>query len=510
MNDRAQSSSNVANAPGGWTIPSFADFDWNLMGFGLCRAWITMLFSLSLPAFLATSTSTRLWILLPGAAFCLLLLPAPKCILSRQIRTLSLVLSGVFAVLGLIGAYAGITNCVAALAIIALALLSISGALMQVLWGEKVALLPEKAIDFYTISAFLVAALLGTLIQFVADETARWAFLAILPLSSLILLYRGFSAGTWEHAIPTVNINHATCQNDSQNSSPANRLPFGRFCISIFIFVVIFNAISPIFSTVENPLPARTTANLVITLGLFLLLLLRGSINLTNLYPLSFIVLLGSTLAMLFVPQDFLFLPMFFAAAGYKLFDILFWCLLITMAHYLGNKKWQILGLGMAANFGGMGLGNALGDFTAVLRNTPTADDTFIICAFAFVLAITIVIVLPERLLIQLTPHRQTKPGELDNLSAETTHSTPTSDARNASVHVAAIQPLDVRCEAVAAQHQLTRRETEVLLLLAQGRTQNVIAKKLCISEGTVHTHILHVYQKLNVHSQQELIELIS
>lgn len=509
MNARAQSNRTAPHASDSWTIPSFADFDWNLMGFGLCRAWITMLFSLSLPAFLASSTSTRLWILLPGAAFCLLLLPAPKRILSRQIRTLSLVLSGIFAVLGLIGVYTGITNCVAALAIIALALLSISGALMQVLWGEKVALLPEKAIDFYTISAFLVAALLGTLIQFVADETARWVCLAILPLSSLILLYRGFSAGTWEYTIPTKSVDHATHQRDSQNSSPANRLPFGRFCISIFIFVVIFNAISPIFSIVENPLPARTTANLVVTLGLFLLLLLRGSINLTSLYPLSFIVLLGSTLAMLFVPQDFLFVPMFFAAAGYKLFDILFWCLLITMAHYLDNKKWRILGLGMAANFGGMGLGNALGDFTAVLRNTPTADDTFIICAFAFVLAITIVIVLPERLLAQLTPHRQTKPTELDRLSIEATHDTLTSDTRNATDHVTT-QSLEVHCEEVAIQHQLTRREREVLLLLAQGRTQSVIAKKLGISEGTVHTHILHVYQKLNVHSQQELIELIS
>ena len=510
MNARAQSNCNAPHPSDGWTLPSLADFDWNLMGFGLCRAWITMLFSLSIPTFLASSTSTRLWILLPGAAFCLLLLPAPKCILSRQIRTLSLVLSGAFAALGLVGIYTGITHHLAALAILALALLSISAALMQVLWGEKVALLSEKAIDFYTISAFLVAALLGTLIQLVADETARWACLAILPLSSLILLYRGFSAGTWEYAIPTKSTYQATHQQDSQNSSPANRLPFGRFCISIFIFVVIFNAISPIFSTVENPLPARTTANLVVTLGLFLLLLLRGAVNLTNLYPLSFIVLLGSTLAMLFVPQDFLFVPMFFAAAGYKLFDILFWCLLITMAHYLGDKKWRILGLGMAANFGGMGLGNALGDFTAVLRNTPTMGDTFIICAFAFVLAITIVIVLPERLLVQLIPHRQTKPAGLDAFSSSGTPSTSTSDIDNTSDHVTAAQPLEVRCEKVAIQHQLTRREREVLLLLAQGRTQSVIAKKLGISEGTVHTHILHVYQKLNVHSQQELIELIS
>jgi DNA-binding NarL/FixJ family response regulator len=35
------------------------------------------------------------------------------------------------------------------------------------------------------------------------------------------------------------------------------------------------------------------------------------------------------------------------------------------------------------------------------------------------------------------------------------------------------------------------------------------IAEKLCISKGTAHTHATHVYQKLDVHRQQELIELI-
>ena len=48
-----------------------------------------------------------------------------------------------------------------------------------------------------------------------------------------------------------------------------------------------------------------------------------------------------------------------------------------------------------------------------------------------------------------------------------------------------------------------------MLLLLAQGRTQSVIARKLSIGEGTAHSHIIHIYQKMNVHSQQELLDII-
>ena len=62
---------------------------------------------------------------------------------------------------------------------------------------------------------------------------------------------------------------------------------------------------------------------------------------------------------------------------------------------------------------------------------------------------------------------------------------------------------------AVAKGCGCTPRETEVLGLLARGRTQAVIAKRLGISPGTAHSHIVHVYQKLGVGKQQELIEKV-
>ena len=61
----------------------------------------------------------------------------------------------------------------------------------------------------------------------------------------------------------------------------------------------------------------------------------------------------------------------------------------------------------------------------------------------------------------------------------------------------------------VADEHGLTPRELEVLELLARGRTEVVIMQKLGVSKGTAHTHVTHIYQKLGVHAQQELIEMV-
>ena len=56
---------------------------------------------------------------------------------------------------------------------------------------------------------------------------------------------------------------------------------------------------------------------------------------------------------------------------------------------------------------------------------------------------------------------------------------------------------------------RVTERETEILELVAMGRSAQYIADDLTISYNTVRTHIKHVYEKLNIHSKQGLIDLV-
>lgn len=68
---------------------------------------------------------------------------------------------------------------------------------------------------------------------------------------------------------------------------------------------------------------------------------------------------------------------------------------------------------------------------------------------------------------------------------------------------------METRCADVAHDCGLTPRESEVLILLAKGRTVPVIARDLQIAKGTARTHTERIYRKLDVHKQQELIDKV-
>ena len=52
------------------------------------------------------------------------------------------------------------------------------------------------------------------------------------------------------------------------------------------------------------------------------------------------------------------------------------------------------------------------------------------------------------------------------------------------------------------ASDALSARELEVLTLIAQGETNRGAAARLFISEATVKTHLLHIYEKLEVNDR--------
>ena len=53
------------------------------------------------------------------------------------------------------------------------------------------------------------------------------------------------------------------------------------------------------------------------------------------------------------------------------------------------------------------------------------------------------------------------------------------------------------------------RPSNGTLLLLAKGRDVPSIAKQLFISENTVRSHSKSIYKKLDIHSKQELLDLL-
>lgn len=100
-------------------------------------------------------------------------------------------------------------------------------------------------------------------------------------------------------------------------------------------------------------------------------------------------------------------------------------------------------------------------------------------------------------------PATELMPAQTGEDAVAHSQSTTETDAKSAS------SPAPSRCEELTQRYDLSRREAEILEYLAKGRSQPYIREELMLSKNTVATHVKHIYQKLNVHSKQELIDLV-
>ena len=67
----------------------------------------------------------------------------------------------------------------------------------------------------------------------------------------------------------------------------------------------------------------------------------------------------------------------------------------------------------------------------------------------------------------------------------------------------------EARCDALASKAGLSARERQVLLLYSQGKTLKSISAELFLSENTVSMYRRKLYDKLDVHSKQEMLDLL-
>ena len=74
-------------------------------------------------------------------------------------------------------------------------------------------------------------------------------------------------------------------------------------------------------------------------------------------------------------------------------------------------------------------------------------------------------------------------------------------------VPVAAVQPF-VRDDAKREGLGITRRELEILELIANGMSNREIAEKLYVSENTVKTHSSRVFDKLGARRRTQAVQL--
>lgn len=71
-------------------------------------------------------------------------------------------------------------------------------------------------------------------------------------------------------------------------------------------------------------------------------------------------------------------------------------------------------------------------------------------------------------------------------------------------------RPFQERCRALAQRSGLSEREFEIMMYFAKGRDAAYIQQELVLTHSTVSSHRQHIYAKLGVHSQQELLDVLN
>lgn len=231
---------------------------------------------------------------------------------------------------------------------------------------------------------------------------------------------------------------------------------------------------------------------------------------------------------------DLIILGCFFASIGYVCLEALLWIFLANMAKSLSGSSVFVFGLGygilQAFSIAGTAVEGAL------VRNADAlAPEAFgyemsnmalmLIAVLAFGYAI-----LPryrELKAVLASMIKDEMPALKDELSVDNEWSisseapaAPESEAATideSELKVAEYTPSSPhekgsfmrRCDEIVATYLLSEREREVLVFLAKGHNAAFIQDKLCISRSTAKTHINHIYKKLDIHTQQELLNMV-
>lgn len=137
--------------------------------------------------------------------------------------------------------------------------------------------------------------------------------------------------------------------------------------------------------------------------------------------------------------------------------------------------------------------GSFLGEYLASLGNASVTVQVASVCLFAS----------SELLLAALVvSYFANRRGKLRAEAATSEEDRPVPQAPPAPSRAALL-------DGIAERFGLSERERDVFVLLAEGRSSARIQEDLCIAAGTVNYHTRNIYQKLGVHSRQEVIDLV-
>lgn len=195
----------------------------------------------------------------------------------------------------------------------------------------------------------------------------------------------------------------------------------------------------------------------------------------------TFALMAGSVLA-LALPLEALPVACAFSMAGFVLLDLFMWYLNADLVSRSGRSPLDVLARSCAIEWFAVLLGYACGGWA--VQWSAATGEIFLPALFA-----------GSALLLACAQSFVFTPiQEMQLIDVQGSHRQ---------------ESLENACWAIAEEHALSARETEVLVFLANGRSVPYIQEKLTLSQSTVKTHVRNIYRKLQVDGKQSLIDLV-
>lgn len=273
---------------------------------------------------------------------------------------------------------------------------------------------------------------------------------------------------------------------------------------------------------------APLVANLAVAAGLVgLVLYARTRINLDMAYRLIVPVIVVLFAVLPFFWETNPVALNIIMSASYGLFDVIIWSLVVACSYDFAVSGYIVGGIVRALSVLLRLVGMGIGFLITLVPGKPSALIVGVSIGALYVLVMLGVfnmlrrkrrpaegaegergeVEAPEARIAATTQQPQVEAAPtLATPPAPVAPAPPASTPNVATTNDTANQALYA---AIAEDYGLTRREAEVLPYLARGRSAKVIAEALFVSESTVRTHIRRILEKTDLHSKQQVIDLI-
>lgn len=375
----------------------------------------------------------------------------------------------------------------------------LSTPLLALAWGVKFCRLDARSATVLTAASFLVAGV-GYEAVSCLPQPLTGIVVAFMPALSAALIYLpGTASGPAPEPVAPEEA-HRHDLRDMVWRTDAGRVMIGLVA-TMFVCgglrIYLMQVQEAVYSTpMLFALPTTVVAALFLVYGLRVP---HNSLNLGPFYRMAMpLFALAFVLIAMFGSENssFSFVTM---SAGATLVDMITWVLLIEVVRSTRFSALLVMACGRLA----IHLGMALGELAGVVM----AD---FMTAFFVVSIVVLMVAMGYMFTDRATTFFFEPPTESEIRHRMAGHVDGDADAQAAEGEAESpAETLDQRIDALAGTYSLTPRETEVFSLWASGYGSKAIQDKLAVSPSTVKTHLRHIYEKCDVHSRADILELL-